>query len=209
MAKQVDKSHYDFMRYVDVPRFISFYHQLRYVYQIGPGSMLEVGCGNNFLRKVLAGEISYTSVDLDPDLNPDIVAALPKLPIASASFDLVVCFQVLEHLPFELFEESIRELCRVSRGPVVISLPYARFKFQIAINVPRLKWRRIAITLPHRHRVHHFNGEHHWVIGTRHFPLRRITDAMKRHCDLVETFSPFEKQEHMFFRLQRHSKKSH
>ena len=44
-----------------------------------------------------------------------------ELPFADDSFDAVVCFRLLTHC--DRWEQLVRELCRVSRGPVVVDYP--------------------------------------------------------------------------------------
>jgi hypothetical protein len=203
MGKQVSKDHYQFGSYLDHARFNSIYHQMSLIQALKPNSVLEVGTGTNLLRTLVTANAQYLSVDLDVELGPDIVGAIPNLPLKDESFDVVACFQVLEHLPFELFETSIAELARISSDYVVISLPYARYRFQIAINVPRLKWRRFSLTIPHFFRTHTFNGEHYWVVGTRGYHLKRIRRALESRFEVMSVSSPFEKQEHIFFSLRK------
>jgi SAM-dependent methyltransferase len=48
-----------------------------------------------------------------------------ELPFGDQRFDLVVCLEVLEHLPEP--ERALRELRRVSRGGCLISVPHEPF----------------------------------------------------------------------------------
>lgn len=49
------------------------------------------------------------------------VGNVVALPFADASFDAVVCFRLLTHCG--AWEALVRELCRVTRGPVVVDYP--------------------------------------------------------------------------------------
>ena len=69
-----------------------------------------------FLSVMLPGtdtDISYKSVDVAEDLQPEVVGSVTKLPFPDKSFDVVVAFEVLEHLPFEKFEVAVSEISRV------------------------------------------------------------------------------------------------
>ena len=46
-----------------------------------------------------------------------------ELPFPDRSFDVVGCFEVLEHLPGDLPRLALAELSRVSRGTVLLSVP--------------------------------------------------------------------------------------
>lgn len=48
-----------------------------------------------------------------------------ELPFPDGTFDVAACHDVFEHLPDERRFEFVRELLRVSRGPVVIVAPFA------------------------------------------------------------------------------------
>ena len=85
------------------------------------GRVLDVGCDAARLRGLVARPDAYVGVDMREDA--DVVLNLDRqdLPFADASFDTVVCTDVLEHL--ERCHAVFDELCRVSRGRVVASLP--------------------------------------------------------------------------------------
>ncbi len=134
--KQVDVNHYNFLKYVDKNRFMSFYYQLRYIYSINPSNVLEVGHGSGFIKKILQSEFDFKTLDIESGLNPDIVGSVLEMPIKDKSFDLVCCFQVLEHIPFYNFERALLEMYRVSKKNVIISLPFSGFRlgFEVRIN---------------------------------------------------------------------------
>ena len=46
--RQVDKTHYDFLKYEDINRFASYYFQLKTVIEMNPNNILEIGKGSGF-----------------------------------------------------------------------------------------------------------------------------------------------------------------
>ncbi|MEZ4385601.1 MAG: class I SAM-dependent methyltransferase [Nannocystaceae bacterium] len=98
-----------------------------------PRAVLEVGCGegrlaDHLLRRYPRPE-RFAACDLEdaraPGIDPAIdfqIASIYDLPFADASFDLVVCCEVLEHL--ERPAEGLAELARVSGGAVLLSTPW-------------------------------------------------------------------------------------
>ena len=121
---QVDPGHYQDRSYDTRERFLSYWHQADEVRQRQPSNMLEVGIGNGFLHRYLRSRgIDVHTLDIDERLGPDTVGSVLDLPFEQGSFDLVCCFETLEHLPWESFEPALRELRRVGRRWVLLSLP--------------------------------------------------------------------------------------
>jgi len=204
--KQVEKSHYEFSEYVQKHRWVSIYHQLDEVLKLNPSTVLEVGPGPG-LFKLLAGHFGMTveTVDIDPELNPDYVASATELPFADNSYDCVCAFQMLEHLPYELFVQAFSEMVRVAKDSIVISLPDAKNAW--TFSVQDTSFRRINIQIPKptlRPLPHDFDGEHYWEINKRGYPLGKIIgDLTKNNVDIVTTYRVDECLYHRFFVLKK------
>jgi len=52
------------------------------------------------------------------------------------SFDVILCAEVLEHLPFRYFGKALNELHTVTKRFVVQSLPYAGPGFRFCLKIP-------------------------------------------------------------------------
>jgi SAM-dependent methyltransferase len=99
----------------------------------GGTSVLDAGCGTGGLCAFLEAEGVTTIVGCDAEseavahgrekgrLKNAIVADVSKLPFDDNAFDLVICSEVLEHLPDH--RAGLREILRVSRGPVLLTIP--------------------------------------------------------------------------------------
>ncbi len=123
------------------------------------GRVLDVGCDTRRIKK-LRPELDYFGVDIggEPDMQIDLQAA-GALPLDDASFDTVVCTDVLEHL--DNLHAIFAELLRVCRGRVILSLPNCWYSFRRPIAKGRGEARHYGLPLeppPDRHRWA-FNAE--------------------------------------------------
>jgi SAM-dependent methyltransferase len=95
---------------------------------------LDVGCALGFVVEALrelgvdarGSDISADAISL---ANPSVRGFLSQgdlsqgLPFEDGCFDLVSAFEILEHLPPERVPQALRELARVSRGYVLVTIP--------------------------------------------------------------------------------------
>jgi SAM-dependent methyltransferase len=143
----VNREHY-LRDYDSIARFASYWHQIHEVTQLG-GSVLEVGVGNGTVNAVLRRRgLAVQTVDIDPTLEPDLVADIRDLPLPDAAFDTALVGEVLEHLPWSDVDSALAEVARVVRRGAVISVPHAGAWFSLlgqvpgAIHIVRLALRR-------------------------------------------------------------------
>ena len=145
---------------------------------------------------------SVTTLDFDESLHPDIVASVTDMPLADGSYDVVACFEVLEHIPWELFPRALAEIHRVCRAKAIISLPDRRGYFRL--NIPKLLPRRLCRRPFWKPIAHQFDGQHYWAVNKKGFPLAQVMDRMTAAGFQVEhTFRPWEYPVNRFFRLRR------
>ena len=115
-----------------------------------------------------------TTLDVMDELRPNIVGSVFKLPFRSNSFDVGMCCQVLEHLPFENFQNALTELHRVCRSHLILSLPDVSGHFGIKLETP-LSLPQIFFSVPSLiSRPHIFDGYHYWEIGKQGYELQKI-----------------------------------
>lgn len=161
-------------------RFASYWHQKDEILALGPETLLHCGIGNNFLCRYLEGTgIRQFTVDNERDFRPSVLASVVALPFLDGSFDVVASFQVLEHMPYQLFRGVLVEYRRVSRRSVVLSLPDRSLYLGVRLTLyPGMSAHR-GISLDLFPREHRFDGKHHWEIGKRGYPVRRIVGDIR------------------------------
>jgi SAM-dependent methyltransferase len=203
MAKQVDKAHYGFSTYVDKLRWASLWHQLDEVMSQKPSSVLEVGPGPGlFKAAATALGLHVETMDVDSELNPDHICSALKMPFEEGSFDVVCAFQMLEHMPFEQSLEAAREMSRVARKAVIVSLPDAKRCIPVSVRLPTIGSIYWHIPRPSlRTGTHQFNGQHYWEVNKAGNKLRRVSDALQKvtRKPLRKTFRVPEHPYHRFF----------
>ena len=199
--KQIDKSLYEFSKYMSKERWCSLWHQLVEIQKLNPRRVLENAPGPG-LFKILGGRsgINVETLDFDPDLEPDHVGTVTALPFENATYDVVCAFQMLEHLPYDDSLVAFQEMVRVSGGHVVISLPDAQAVWRYRIHIPRFGIHdflipRPKLSLP----VHSFDGEHYWELNKRGYSLKRVISDFSKFSCLVETYRVIENPSHRFF----------
>jgi len=181
-------------------RIESITEQLRQICYSGYTNILEIGVGKGFLRHCfqLFPQISHTTIDIAADLSPDYVGSVTNMPFEDRQFDMVVCGQVLEHLPFREFLPAMKEIKRVARHKVILSLPDATRHFGIAFCLARWGWFMFEWNPSRWHNAHKqlkFNGEHYWEIGYKGTLAKDIIRNIR------EAGFKIEKQ----YRLSRHA----
>lgn len=102
--------------------------------------VLDVGCSNGFIvDNMRAPKKGYRhcGIDIDGDRirrakntkkkNIDfyVIDARHGLPFPDKSFSTVILAEMLEHLPFDVAKEMLKEACRIAKGKVLLTMPFA------------------------------------------------------------------------------------
>jgi len=209
IAVQIDWLEYNTIEYNNLGRFNSFWHQVDSVVKFKSNRVLEIGTGNGFVRSVLKKYgMQVTTVDIDEKLQPDICASVLDMPFISDNFDVALCCQVLEHLPYDNFLPALREIHRVVKDGMVLSLPDLHRAYRFLIQIPIFGELKFLYTIPRlRSLPWEFNGEHYWNILCEGYMLDRIKNTINEAGFQIESdFCVFEMPWHRFFILKKVTK---
>jgi SAM-dependent methyltransferase len=180
----------------------SIAEQVAQVMKFRGHNVLEIGVGNGAaaaMMKSLGRRV--TTVDINSALDPDICADFRALDWDSmGTFDVTLCCEVLEHLPFHDFHASIQQFRRAS--PIlVLSLPCVRRFFGVAglISLSPIykQYKAVGVRLPIGRGVPPY---HCWEIdscsATR---MMRVLGVVKSSFSEVTTYPSPVNPYHQFF----------
>lgn len=203
---QIHDSMYYKLSYLAPTRFASYAYQLAEVMALKPRIILEIGIGNGIVSYLLrkAG-VKVITMDIDPLLQPDIVGSVTDIPTNTQKFDVVACFEVLEHIPLDKVKAALLEIHRVSRKYFVISLPERKRFFKLEVWIPHfgrhgILWELPFIKLPD----HKFDGEHYWEVNKKGSSLKQVLELLtETGFVLLKTYRIPEFPRHRMFLLQK------
>jgi 2-polyprenyl-3-methyl-5-hydroxy-6-metoxy-1,4-benzoquinol methylase len=118
---------------------------------------LDVGCAYGFTTRILAG-LGYDTCGVDistygtktgknlGDSQFVVCDAQSNMPFTTKTFDLVTCFDVLEHLPFP--EKAIVNMFNVCKGTLVCTTPNKKVEKPIRILMRDFDETHISVKSP-------------------------------------------------------------
>lgn len=207
--KQVEAVHYNFLSYVNEERFCSYYKQIEEIIKSNAKTLLLIGMGDGIVSHLLTKirpDLQITTLDFASDLYPDICCDIRELSDhVKEKFDAVLCCQVLEHLPYEDFENILQQIKSVlsPQGTFILSLPDGGIEIRFLIHFPKLKYINSFKRLCRYHKKDFpFNGEHYWEINvTKDYPLKRIKNSIEKFYHIQREYLVENNTYHRFFIL--------
>ncbi|MDR2065106.1 MAG: class I SAM-dependent methyltransferase [Prevotellaceae bacterium] len=202
---QVKTNHYNFFTYTDLPRWTSYWHQIAETLALAPQTVLIIGMGDNIVGKLLTAQgVQVYTFDFDKNLHPDFEGDVANIDavLDDKKFDVILCCQVLEHLPHNKFEIVLQQLKRHA-GNVIISLPYSAMKYKVELKLPVIKTVKVNIYIHKFFRKHKFDGEHYWETGTRGHTKRSLLKSMGKFFTVTKWYVAPYNPYHVFFILRK------
>jgi len=135
-------------------------------------TVLEIGVGSGFTANYLRAKgVSITTFDIDPEKKPDIVGNVVNYGF-SKPYDCLLAFEILEHIPYEEFENIIEDIPNFTKKYAFVSLPrnlisLTRGSIKLPF-IPPLRWniriKRRKIVEPH----------HHWEMDFKTYSVEKV-----------------------------------
>lgn len=209
--KSIQKEFYFNSTYLRKERLQAYLDQIELLRKFATteDKILEVGKGTGFLVDFFEKyhDTQIDTLDINPDLQADITDdIINPAKLKENSYDLVLAFEVLEHMEFEDSCKAFENMLKVARKYVMISVPDTSFYLNFNISWLFLKRRpfKKLINIP-RFMLNKktFGTGHHWEIGinkdgTSYSP-QYVIRKMFGNARLVSHFRSPDYPGHHFF----------
>ena len=139
--------------------------------------ILEVGVGTGFTANYLkSGGHTVTTIDIDADKKPDIVANIVNEDIPG-EYDLMLAYEVFEHIPYDEFMNVIDRMKKANVEYLSISVPVALRKvFSLDVKLPRIKRKSMKYHVKKKKLWDY----HFWEIGYEGTTMEGLSDDLKK-----------------------------
>ena len=139
--------------------------------------VLDAGCGSGVVTNLLNAKVvvgldrsrtalmHVQAVKLESDLT--------ALPFAYQQFEATTCSEVLEHIPYPLFDTVLLEIARVTSSYIVVSVPWKQAIEKAQVQCPACK----CCFQPHYHMRSFHKREMEILFHEHGFRIHRLTTA--------------------------------
>ena len=145
-----------------------YYHQASLVYKYCDRSdhILEIGVGSSLLSDLLRRrKWEIATLDIDADKHPDICTSAVEFDYASITIDVVLAFEVFEHIPFVTFEQVVNRLGESKVKRIFFSLPWNEYRLvDFSLSMPIIHDVKFRIPLSKNKITTH---AHFWELAKR------------------------------------------
>lgn len=202
--KSLPRSAYFNSNYFSLTQLFSLAQQIHEIHAMKPESILEIGIGNGFVSTFLnrAG-YAVTTADINPTLNPDICAPLNEVHkfVDSPIFDVVVCCEVLEHMPLEELETNIKYLKSLGHR-LFLTLPNYKRTFGVFgfLRVPKIHPLKFKMAID-VNLYQKLTPEHFWEVGYCNVTTKKeIINILRKYYNHVESGHMLMNPYHIYFK---------
>ena len=108
-------------------------------------SVIEFGSGRDTTKALVEHfGVKHLSVDISSRFYPDVVSSIENF-ATDETYDMVMCFQCLEHNSYDLFSSYLQKFKKLSNKYILISVPYSGrwLSFSLNINLPGIHMNKI------------------------------------------------------------------
>lgn len=191
-------------KYLIEGRWFTYNHIIQNITKYDECKILEIGPGNGIVKSIL-NNFGYevVTMDISKVVDCNILGDVRYLPIKNKTFDIIICSQVLEHVPFEYFEKILLSIQMVCKNIVIITLPDSNLYFSISLKIPFFDVKHFLFQLPFTRYVK--DEEHFWEIGQKGTKFEYIDLILHKYFHKEKDYRiPLFPWHHLFVLKIRH-----
>jgi len=196
-------------------RWMSFREQVILSDAEKPNNILEIGKGNGlYLAMMSAFEYEIDTLDINEYYQPTYVGNICDVDL-DKTYDLVVGFQMLQHIQLSELNSAIRNMCSIANKCIIVSIPHFSpqyFSFRLIlpdffkkIGLPinydfftRLKFKRYK-DREYSNKEESYHA-HYWELGRGNMTEQKFCSYFEKFdFKKTKSFSPSDFPYHNFF----------
>lgn len=185
--------------------FGSYWYQVKEVLKEDIKTVLVIGQGDNIVPYILKSQdVEVDTFDLVKDMNPTYVGNVMEIEaIITKKYDCILCSEVLEHLPFDHFDNILKQLNKIAQKRIVISLPVFGLSGFIRVKAPKYIDFGIIIAVPFYKLGHKVMcSEHYWEINAKGTHKKDVEKVLNNNFDMINHYRVKDVPYHMFYILE-------
>lgn len=165
--------------------------------------ILEIGVGSGFCANYLRSkDYNVTTMDIDPDKNPDIISNIVTYDFSKVNFDHLLAFEIFEHIPYDEFIKCLKKIRDSSIQNVFFSVPLNSFSASLTKRLNHIGTFKVKVSLDtNPRRNYKLSQTHFWEIGCGLNSLSKIEkDIQECGFDIIQSVNKLSK---LFFHLKK------
>ena len=183
-------------QYYSEKRIVHQWMQIHLLESLKVRRVLEIGPYLGLVTAMMKNA-GYEAKTLDIMENADItgdVRDLDVLEIKKHDFDMILCCETLEHLPFDDVDDVLYRISETGTRYLILSVPFSgnQFGFSMYINRYFFKKRSFLKKFMGSKTFHVPSPDaglenHHWEVGYRDMPLTRWQGKVEKNFRVLRT----------------------
>jgi len=159
----------DWINELEEEKHFRYYHQqakIVYDYCNRAESIIEIGVGSALLSDLLKRRgWKVATLDIDEGKNPDICASASGFDYSNAGVDVILAFEIFEHIPFSTFEKVMQALSLANVKKIYFSLPWNEVRLvDFKLELPIIKDVSFRLAIP-RNKI--LTKAHFWELSKK------------------------------------------
>lgn len=161
--------------------------------------ILEIGVGTKFTYNYLKSkEHDICSIDIDENKKADYVINIVECNELFLDFDVIIAFNVFEHIPYPEFIEVVKKFDKANIKKLFLSFPSHEIcLLEFTFKIPKCSEKHIYISFPAgRKKIGEF---HHWALGFHTYSKNKLLTDMKSIGYTCHDYFKYRSRNYFYF----------